>query len=557
MVTQSTKDKIVYLLLMVVVSLIPLRSLLHPGMFNSHDGEIHIARLASFYKSFWEGNIFPRWGANFNNNLGNPTLMFLYPLPNYLGLPFISLGFSFIDSVKILFVLSYVLSGIFMFLFLSNLFGGFASFFGTTLYLFSPYRFVNIYIRGALPEHIFFMLAPLSLLLFFKYLQKPSRLRLITVSLSIGGLILCNAAAAFIFLPFMLLVLIVITKPKLAQFFLPFALGLILSFYYWFPAIIETKYTNRSIVMSKEYSISHLFDLNKLIFPSWGYSDPRFENGLSVQIGVLNIFVLVICPFVLLIFRRIKKFKTILIYLYLTLLASIFLMLKLSRIVWISNSFFSNIIIFPWRLLILIVFVSSIIGSILIFSLDSKKLNVKNKALITFLAILISIGLTFKYQKAQGYYYKESDYYLNRYRSYPDNGESLPIWTPLEVPNTHKYPLEIIEGQAQITNILRKSELHKYLVDVEKDGTNFLENTLYFPGWNIYDNGINITHLVEYQDPHYKGLITFKLNKGKHEIVLRFENTKVRELAKIVTITGLLLLLLPIKIRFLDYKYEN
>ncbi|MCM8787908.1 MAG: hypothetical protein NC935_07670 [Candidatus Omnitrophica bacterium] len=548
-----------YLFLLILISLVPLRSLLHPGMFISHDSELHVARLASFYKSFTEGNLFPRWGANFNNNLGNPTLMFLYPLPNYFGLPFIALGFSFIDTVKILFALGFILSGIFMFLLLSEIFSQKTAFAGSLIYLFSPYRFVDIFVRGALPEHLFLMLAPLSLFLLIKYYQKPTKLKFVISSIFLSSLTLVHIASSVFYLPFIyiLLLIIFLNKKRKYKFIydlivlaLPFIISILLTLFYWFPAVVEGKYTLRRLIINKQFSASHLVDLKQLIIPRWGFGDPRISDGFSTQIGIINLLILSVL-ITLFILKKMRVDKLTL-YLFVIYFVCIFLMTKYSKFIWLSNDILFNIH-FPWRLLVLIVIINAFFGTILF----QKLLKFKNIYLVNIAIVVLTFGVlltTKDYHKPQGYFSKNDNYYLKDYVSFADNGESLPIWTTLDVQSTHKYPLEIIEGQAQITNVLRESELHKYLVMVEKDGTNFLENTLYFPGWNVYDNGVNITQMIEYQDPNYKGLITFRLPYGRHEITVKFENTRVREMAKLVSLIGLLLLLLPLKVHILGYE---
>lgn len=96
-----------WLLLVIFLSFIPLVSLFHPGMFEAHDSQSHVARLVAFYQSLQEGNLIPRWAGNLNMGFGHPVLMFLYPLANYIGSIWHFLGFSFIDSVKLTFAASY------------------------------------------------------------------------------------------------------------------------------------------------------------------------------------------------------------------------------------------------------------------------------------------------------------------------------------------------------------------------------------------------------------------------------------------------------------------
>lgn len=541
--SHKIKEKMVSFLFLVFISLIPLRALGHSGMFKSHDGELHIARLASFYKSFAEGNFFPRWGANFNYRLGNPTLMFLYPLPNYLGLPFVIFGLSFIDTVKILFALGFIFSGVFMFLLLSHFFSAKGAFLGSVIYLFSPYRFVDIYVRGALPEHLFFMLMPLSLFFLVVYLKKPSRLYFLISSFLVAFLIFDHIACSLIYLPFIFIFLwIVFLKRKtnlirtLILIVFPFITGLLFVAFYWIPVVMERKYIHINLINNQQFSLSHLVNLTKLIFPSWGYNDPRFTDGLSLQIGFVNLLVFVI--FLMLFFLKKTVRTKFNLYLLIVYLISIFLMTDYSKFIWLSNNFLFSIH-FPWRLLIMIVFISSFFAAIVYDGLFAKNKSEKIMDFVLIGVMFISLALTFNYQKPLSFFIKSDDFYLNDYIAFESFGETLPKWTAFTLYNGYKNYLEVIEGEAEITNVLRKSELHKYLVDVKSENVHLLENTLYFPGWNVYDNGRRITNLIEFQDPNYRGLITFRLGYGQHEILVKFENTKVREISKLISLTSI------------------
>src|SRR3989338_11229774 len=132
-------------LFLIILAFIPILSLLHSGLPVTHDGQDHVARIANFYQNLTEGNIIPRWAGNLNWGYGHPILEFLYPLPSYLASLFHFLGFTLVDSVKIVFGMSFVLSGIAMYIFIKELLRDEkAAFFAGTLYVIAPYRFVDL-----------------------------------------------------------------------------------------------------------------------------------------------------------------------------------------------------------------------------------------------------------------------------------------------------------------------------------------------------------------------------------------------------------------------------
>src|SRR6185503_18993875 len=104
------KSKYFPWILLFALSLLPLFQLLKPGLPITHDGIDHVARIANFYQSLSEGSLIPRWAGNLNWGFGHPILMFLYPLPSYIASFFHLLGFSLIDSIKLVFGVTYILS---------------------------------------------------------------------------------------------------------------------------------------------------------------------------------------------------------------------------------------------------------------------------------------------------------------------------------------------------------------------------------------------------------------------------------------------------------------
>ena len=79
-----------------------------------------------------------------------------------------------------------------------------------------------------------------------------------------------------------------------------------------------------------------------------------------------------------------------------------------------------------------------------------------------------------------------------------------------------------------------------------------IDYTFYFPGWKAYVDGKPAT--IEFQNPNYRGVITYLVPQGKHTVVLRYEDTKIRLLGKILTVSFLLffiaLILLRGKLKF-------
>src|SRR3990167_10125977 len=195
----TNRNKVFSLMFLIFISIIPALSLFHPGLPITHDGQDHVARIANFYQNLSEGNIIPRWAPNLNWGYGHPILEFLYPLPSYIASIFHFAGFSLVDSVKIVFGLAFILSGVFMYLWLREFLGEIGAFTGGILYMFAPYRFVDLYVRGALGEHVAFVFLPLIAYFLLRLSKQYSYWFIVGGSISLAGLILSHNAISLMF----------------------------------------------------------------------------------------------------------------------------------------------------------------------------------------------------------------------------------------------------------------------------------------------------------------------------------------------------------------------
>src|SRR3989338_800672 len=193
-------------LLLILISVIYLFDLFHPGLPLTHDAQDHIARIANFYQNLSEGNIIPRWAGNLNWGYGHPILEFLYPLPSYFASLFHFFGFTLVDSVKLVFGISFILSAITMYIFIKELLNDQkTALFASILYVIAPYRFVDLYVRGAIGEHVAFIFPPLVIFFLLKLSKRYSLWHLIGGAISFAGLNLSHNAISLMFIPIFVL----------------------------------------------------------------------------------------------------------------------------------------------------------------------------------------------------------------------------------------------------------------------------------------------------------------------------------------------------------------
>ncbi len=544
------KKGFIFLIFIILVGLVPLLDLFNSGLPLTHDGKDHVARIANFYQSLVEGNIIPRWGANLNWGFGHPVMMFLYPFSSYAASLFHFLGFTLIDSLKIVFGVSFVVSGIGMYLWVNKLFGNYSGVLAAVLYMFAPYRFVNLYVRGAIGEHVSFTFIPFILFFITRiFFNKKKSLRsilpdLICVSVFTAFLILSHNALSILFLVFAAFYTLVLFYSirevrKLIFIFISVIYGFLLSAFFWLPAYIEGKYTLRDIVTGGfEYADRFVISPVEFIMPSWSYG---ITGQLSVQIGILHISLIIISLFV--VFKLSKKeklTKSLFILTFAFFLLSLFMMLKQSDFIWSSISTIQKFQ-FPWRFLSLTVLTSAFLGAFC-FAVIKKE----NKKIVGIAIVLLLTAFFYaSYWRANDYLLKSDGFFKSVYHGTTDTGESSPIWSIRFMEKEASGPIEVISGSALIQEKYRSTTSHVYTVDVQQRAR-IKENTLYFPGWNIYvnDKKLDVNSEIEFQDPQNRGVMTFWLDPGKYNVRVEFEETRLRTVSAAASILSLISLAL-------------
>lgn len=185
-----------------------------------------------------------------------------------------------------------------------------------------------------------------------------------------------------------------------------------------------------------------------------------------------------------------------------------------------------------------ITFLLSLLGGILFLKVSQK---------VFYVFFFLIIGITILNWQTRAMIPDINDNYLTDHVSlstYEAEGlqPAAPKWTNIsqlwikDIPKRH---IEIISGNGSIKEIKRTPTEHEYILDA-KTKLSIGENTLYFPGWNLYVNGKKQPIFIR-NNP--QGTIGFAATQGIHDIVLKFEDTPIRRFSKYLTILGVILLM--------------
>lgn len=169
----------------------------------------------------------------------------------------------------------------------------------------------------------------------------------------------------------------------------------------------------------------------------------------------------------------------------------------------------------------------------------------QKKNVVPLLIGLAVVIISIPFWQSDGYIEKPASYYSSVYPGTTDTGESAPVWSVRFMEKEPVAQVQVVEGEGAIDIGARTSTKHVYTVQTVSEKTRLLDNTLYFPGWKVSVDGIElpVTDLL-FQDPNYRGLINFYINMpGTHTIIVEFTDTKLRTISNIISvISGILVI---------------
>ena len=539
------KKKINLLVLLIIISLLPLFSMLRAGTYQSGDLSAHVLWTMSFSKILLTEHIIPKWTPEFYAGFGDPYFSFAYFLPYLLGSIFHFIGFSFLASLKLLMGISFILSGVFMYIFVKDDLGEKAAFTAGIFYLFAPFHLVNMHFQVTIAMTLSYMFLPINLFLTKKIILNPKSKWLISFSISETLFILSHQVTSLIFLPINILYALYLVKDKnqrvnkLLKFFTSLFFGLLLSAFYWLPILIESKYTQGALG-KHDILFPSVIDL---IFSPWRYGllfqGPVGE--LSYIIGYTQIFVIILSLYLFFKKRFDKKTKNLFLFFIFITTILLFFILPISKPLWYTLPLLKSIQ-FSTRLLVPLSFSIAVLAGIIVLTINKKWFFILLCSITILYTILNWGNRTTIPEINDSILTKEFKIWpsLKTVKLEP----ASPLWANLNTniyTNNRTKDIEVLSGDASIKQTFRNSIRHEYIINVRSKNALLKENTFYFPGWILKIN--DTTSTIDYQSKDNIGIITFKLNKGVNKIELLFVDTPIRKIANFISLISLLTLI--------------
>lgn len=538
------KNKI-YFLIITLVCLLLGWQLLRPGHYTMHD-DLQVMRVFQMRKCLNDGQIPCRWSANMGFEYGQPLFNFYSAFPYYLGGLINLIGFSSIATVKILFLLSLIVSGIFTYLLAQKYFSKTAALVTSIAYLTAPYHALDIFVRGALSESWALALIPMLLYAIVLLIEKTNVKNFLFLSFSIFAFLTTHNTSLLMWSPvifiFTLIHFFKNTNFKTFKFLIgSVLLGVGLSSFFLLPVIFEGKLINTSALTTDYFQFqAHFTSIKQLFFNTkWGYGPSKFgvDDDLSYFFGVLQGLALLISPFIII--RLIKKQKrrsTLILACSLILtVGALFMTHGKSVAIWESNPIFA-FIQFPWRFLGLAVLGSSLlVGGVFNF------LNQKKQKLLFIPIIIAFIAINFSYFRFQYYFdWMRDKEKLSGDQYYEQTKAAVADYLPLtssEIPLSQAPDLPIvISGDVSIHYADKRSNYFSTEIDVYSDSATIQFPIMYFPNWKVYRNSSEDPYPISYDNK--LGLIQVELPQGDNLLQLWFENTLIRTIANSITLVS-------------------
>ncbi len=498
---------------------------------HTHDGPVHLARMAAYYKALVDWQILPRWAGDLNYGYGLPLFNFIYHTPYLVSSLFLALGVGLVTTFKLVMAISYLAAGVFMYQFAKAFFKNEnVALVTTVLYQFAPFRLVELAVRGSFGELFTYTFLPLTLLGITRLMESFLPRYLLLTAVGSFLLIISHNSVSLVYFGICIAFSLFFAKKKRVFVIAATALlvGLLLSSFYWLPALFEHKYTYGNLFMKDLYK-THFVPLAPLLFPNIT-NDPAFHvGGVSVQIGLAQTVAL--AATVLFFFRKKKDkvLRRLFAFCLLLFAGSVVFMTEISRSAW-ENIAFLRQFQFPWRFLSVVLLLSALSAR---FLFEFKWFQ-KSFPIFLGLAVLATVAF---WKPPLGY-----DRLTNeaQFWNYPLNttyfGETDLIWSAGPAKRYPNAPAEIVEGKGQVENIMKRSNLHTYTVRAAS-GVRLVDHTQYFPGWRVYVDRVKVP--IEFQDQNWRGLITYIVPEGSHRVKVSFEKSKVQLLGELLSATTL------------------
>lgn len=494
--------------------------------FESHDSERYLELVDGFVSAFLAGNIYPRWMTDLAGGYGYPTFVYYQPGYFYWCLPFALLISKTELAMKVSVFALVFQAGVGAYFLARQLSDRRTALFLALSFLFTPYLYTDLYVRGDLSELSGMMFTPWPLYFIFLLRRRIEAKRdwrwpVAGLSLALMMVIFAHPAVAMFYLPafgICALYHFLATREKKA-----FATGVIVggvtaalfSAPYWYgvyemrPYSIFTK-----LIGGYNVPLRHTVYFRQLFDRAFDFGGSVMDSPndeMPFQLG-LPFFSLAVLGLLL---NRRNHFQKTVFGIYVVL---ILLMTRVADPFWKLEGL-PQYVQFPWRILAAI----GIFQMCSMAGISQLSRNTATKGFYTPILVLFFVGISLWHSNmfaVIGSLQRRSTKaeIRNRFKTYANDNEFKPI-TVQEYPEApRREDLMIRYERPVVARALPGATAHHIAYDVYtglEEGEITLEQ-FYFPGWHVEVNGQKVSDEVLRKSLGPEGLIKLKLSP--HEV---------------------------------------
>jgi hypothetical protein len=545
------------LVIVIFFAILAGRSLIfQSGYFNMHD-DLQMMRQLEMEKCFLDGQIPCRWVPDMGYGFGFPLFNFYPPLPYLIGEAIRVLGASFVVTAKLTFALSFVVSGIGMYLLAKDFFGRLGGVLASIFYVWAPYHAVDVYVRGAMNEAWALAWFPFIFWTGYRLIKEKKKQTkwIIGLALAWFALLTSHNLMVLMFAPvFVGWLLLHLWREKAWTKIPHLAFSGILAFglaaFFTLPALLENKFTQIESVLVGYYDFTaHFVSINQLLVSRfWGYGGSAWgliNDKMSFQVGHFHwILSLIIGLLIFLklfnkkknLLEEIKKNKPILFVSFLFLVGwlSTFMAHPRSTSIWLAIPQL-RLIQFPWRFLAITIFAFSFISGAIVIILPKKLTKIVLAALV--LGLLFFNWNYFKPEQGRMGPLTDKDKFSEAAWELQQAGgiyDYLPRTAEMAPTEPQKHLAEILEGEGEIIDPKQGTNWAEFNVKIDSDEAMVRIGIFQFPDWQVFMDGDQIETKVPEEEKW--GRMWIEIPRGEHKITARFYNTPIRTVANTISL---------------------
>ena len=519
---QKNKTKILFGGLILILNFLLLRNVWGwQTFFPTHD-DTWIVRLQQFDKAIRLGQIPPCLCPDVAFGYGYPLFCFYAPLFTFINWIFYKIVGSLSLAILIsLFSIgaigSWGMNRLAGYLWRSKWAGALAA----IVYLFLPYRALDLFVRGAFSEYLALAVLPWLWYFSFKFLAHPKNKKIwLGLVVSVSLFILSHnlyLIMLFYFLPVLAILFSRYRSKKVIIKNLSLALILILSLtaFFWLPLLARLK----DIVVLNQAQTTNFADhfvfLNQLWYSPWGFggSASGQKDGMSFALGKINILLFAVGLIGL--FLKSQKIKEKISLLAIGL-GSLFLSLPMSGFLWRRLPFLS-MVQFPWRFLgyfsLVLAFGAS--GTMTVLEKIIGYFKIKRVNLMLLIGFLVLTSILFIVQiklfQPQMVIQNNEEYFLSLEKIREETVEHMPEYWPRGVekkPQVYSGKAFVEQEEMNIEVALNSPFQINFRVGEIEQEENLVVNRFYFPGWHLYHNNSRESVLLHPLDGKFSFIVS-------------------------------------------------